>query len=519
MNWLFRILRACPRQLTALLAVVFTLSGPAVSTVATPAATLAVVTLAACNSYVPGYDDCLDSKDNDFDGLVDSYDPGCKDGGDENLNGGSETLPDEGTVVPTESESCADQYLIAVQTCEDMGEAFVDYDCAVTDGVITTLSVECTNSQGQDNDGDGEADITIIIEVVVENNNSNTNENNNSGGDDTGGGGDTNEPTETDCSDGSDNDGDELVDMDDPGCESESDNSEVNSSSSTDCSDGTDNDGDELVDMDDPGCSDASDDSEVNSESFINELGDMSCCVDTDGDESCDRDHGDIFADSFVETLSGYNEYTSALWSSYNALGTFCVEYADGTWDDVDDDGDGYSEDVGDCNDGNPEIRPGATEICDGYDNDCNRQVDEGAEDSDSDGYEHPGCSAVGDDCRDGDASSYPGATESCDDVDHDCSGYTKDVDADGDGFAHEDCGSDSAEIGPDLQAGDCFDDDGVTGWLHNSYFYPGADEYADWADQDCDGVADDGCTEAEGDYAWYYDYAEDTSYMQVCTP
>lgn len=37
-----------------------------------------------------------------------------------------------------------------------------------------------------------------------------------------------------------------------------------------------------------------------------------------------------------------------------------------------------------DCDDGNPEIHPGATELCDGLDNDCNRNVDDGL------GYEVP---------------------------------------------------------------------------------------------------------------------------------
>ena len=43
----------------------------------------------------------------------------------------------------------------------------------------------------------------------------------------------------------------------------------------------------------------------------------------------------------------------------------------------VDADGDGYlySED---CDDENPQIYPGNVEICDGVDNNCNNEVDEG---------------------------------------------------------------------------------------------------------------------------------------------
>ncbi len=43
----------------------------------------------------------------------------------------------------------------------------------------------------------------------------------------------------------------------------------------------------------------------------------------------------------------------------------------------VDADGDGYPPDV-DCNDNNPSINPGATEACDGIDNNCDGQIDEG---------------------------------------------------------------------------------------------------------------------------------------------
>ena len=36
-----------------------------------------------------------------------------------------------------------------------------------------------------------------------------------------------------------------------------------------------------------------------------------------------------------------------------------------------DGDSDGYSELAGDCDDADPDTSPGATEVCDDYDNDC----------------------------------------------------------------------------------------------------------------------------------------------------
>lgn len=93
-----------------------------------------------------------------------------------------------------------------------------------------------------------------------------------------------------------------------------------------------------------------------------------------------------------------------------------------------------------DCNEGNPDIHPGADEYCDGVDNDCDDRVDEADAvdtltwylDGDEDGFgnsEHDttACSqppyyvANQDDCDDGDSSVYPGADEYCDGIDNDC--------------------------------------------------------------------------------------------------
>jgi hypothetical protein len=47
----------------------------------------------------------------------------------------------------------------------------------------------------------------------------------------------------------------------------------------------------------------------------------------------------------------------------------------------TDNDGDGYSENQGDCNDSNPDIYPTNDELCDGLDNDCDTASADGSED------------------------------------------------------------------------------------------------------------------------------------------
>jgi hypothetical protein len=92
-----------------------------------------------------------------------------------------------------------------------------------------------------------------------------------------------------------------------------------------------------------------------------------------------------------------------------------------------------------DCSDGDASVYPGAVEVCDGVDNDCDDEVDEGVTstywyDGDGDGYGDPLlteqlCEALsgwvpnGDDCDDTDAAINPAAVEACDEVDDDCDG------------------------------------------------------------------------------------------------
>ncbi|MEO6453622.1 MAG: Ig-like domain-containing protein, partial [Ginsengibacter sp.] len=98
----------------------------------------------------------------------------------------------------------------------------------------------------------------------------------------------------------------------------------------------------------------------------------------------------------------------------------------------------GYVSNNTDCNDANAAVHPGATEVCNGIDDDCDGQIDEGVikttfyRDADGDGFGNAAlttqaCSVPAGyvsnntDCNDANAAVHPGATEVVNGIDDDC--------------------------------------------------------------------------------------------------
>ncbi len=181
--------------------------------------------------------------------------------------------------------------------------------------------------------------------------------------------------------------------------------------------------------------------------------------------------------------------------------------------------GAGYAAGGGDCNDLVAQIHPGADEICDDVDNNCNGETDEAGakgckifyKDKDGDAFGDPADSAClclskttvdwisqAGDCNDANDKIHPGVLEVCDSVDNNCNAKIDEEGAQGCTLFYLD--ADKDEYGPAASGkclcvankiystdkpGDCDD--------NSAKVHPTAIESCNNIDEDCNGVTDDG--------------------------
>ena len=224
-----------------------------------------------------------------------------------------------------------------------------------------------------------------------------------------------------------------------------------------------------------------------------------------DIDDDCDGEvDNDVVYSDYYEDMDG-DGY------GLDFLGNFCIPPANGVLA------------SGDCEDTNAAVNPGATEMCNNMDDNCNSQIDEGLmfityySDNDGDGFGDEilgdfctapaNSSSAGGDCNDADSSINPGASEFCNDIDEDCDGTADNdvvysdyfVDADGDGYGSTFIGNFcTPQPNAATNSSDCDDAAATT--------YPSAIEFCNSEDDDCDGLVDEGLTatpyyaDADGD-------------------
>ena len=232
-------------------------------------------------------------------------------------------------------------------------------------------------------------------------------------------------------------------------------------------------------------------------------------------------------------TFNGNSDALNA--QTVHIIGNNCPLSSDPRWDA---DADGWFECGGDCNDALGSVSPSTTEIAGNErDDDCDGDVDEPGNpvgsDDDLDGYNETGSQGGQKDCDDADANIGPDAVEALNNVDDDCDGVvdneTTNYDDDGDGFAEVggDCNDDNVLVAPNAvespdgidnncngiidEGSPTYDDDedGFTDDPPNAldqldcedgdpWEYPGAFEYCDGYDNDCDTIIDEGEDDAK---------------------